>query len=303
MASITPIDTCWSGRPRSIAACLLESSGHFAIVDPGPGSTLSTLREQLGARGISISDLNAVLLTHIHLDHAGATGSLVRENPHLRVYVHKLGAPHMVDPSKLLSSAGRLYGGEMQRLFGDFLPVPQENLHILEGGETLTLGARKLEVVYTPGHASHHVSYFDFLEGVAFIGDTGGIRIEGESFLLPATPPPDIRLELWNASLDAVEKRRPSRLFLTHFGFSDDPSGHLTCYRERLHQWTELAGELLRATSDDAVASSRFVETVGEEIKRALPAAGAEHYIFNGGLELSWRGLARYWRKQAEAAH
>ncbi len=303
MASITPIDTCWSGRPRSIAACLLESSGHFAIVDPGPGSTLSTLREQLGARGISISDLNAVLLTHIHLDHAGATGSLVRENPHLRVYVHKLGAPHMVDPSKLLSSAGRLYGGEMQRLFGDFLPVPQENLHILEGGETLTLGARKLEVVYTPGHASHHVSYFDSLEGVAFIGDTGGIRIEGESYLLPATPPPDIHLELWNASLEAVENRQPTRLFLTHFGFSDDPSEHLTRYRERLHQWTELAGELLRETSDDAVASSRFVETAGGEIRRALPAAGAEHYIFNGGLELSWRGLARYWRKQAEAAH
>src|SRR4029077_15624499 len=130
------------------------------------------------------SDLEVILITHIHLDHAGATGSLVRENPKLKVYVHSNGARHMVDPSKLLASAGRLWGDQLPILFGETLPVPQENLHILEGGETLTLGQRKLEVAYTPGHASHHVSYFDADEGVAFIGDTAGIRIDNNAYIL-----------------------------------------------------------------------------------------------------------------------
>src|SRR6267378_850912 len=143
MHSITSVDNLWMGRPRSIAAALLESDSHRAILDPGPGSTLGTLHQQLQARGIGVGDLDAILLTHIHLDHAGATGSLVRENPRLAVYVHKNGAPHMADPTKLLNSALRLYAGAMERLYGEFLPVPQENLRVLRGGETLTLGTRK----------------------------------------------------------------------------------------------------------------------------------------------------------------
>ncbi len=177
MNSIIKLDDLWMGRPRSIATALLESDGHRTIVDPGPGSTLETLRQGLRSRSISVSDLDAVLLTHIHLDHAGATGALVGENPRLAVYVHTNGAPHMIDPSKLLASAQRLWPNDLQRLFGETLPVPAENLHIVEGGETLTLGSRQVEVVYTPGHASHHVSYFDKAEGVAFVGDTAGVRI------------------------------------------------------------------------------------------------------------------------------
>ncbi len=153
MHSINALDNLWMGRPRSIAAGLLESDGHLAVVDPGPSSTLETLRQQLRARGVGVGDPDAILLTHIHLDHAGATGSLVRENPRLAVYVHKNGAPHMLDPSKLLASAQRLWPNDLQLLFGEALPVPAENLRILEGGENLTLGSRKLEVVYTPGHA------------------------------------------------------------------------------------------------------------------------------------------------------
>src|SRR4029077_11965969 len=150
--NITSLDVNWTGRPHSIAAALLESDGHRAIIDPGPGSTLETLRQSLHARGISVADLDAILLTHIHLDHAGATGALVRENPRLTVYVHSKGAPHMIDPSKLLASAARLWPNDLERLFGPMLPVPPENLRILEGGETITLGSRKVEVVYTPGH-------------------------------------------------------------------------------------------------------------------------------------------------------
>jgi glyoxylase-like metal-dependent hydrolase (beta-lactamase superfamily II) len=302
MAAITLLDLNWTGRPRSIAACLLDSDGHTALVDPGPASTLETLRAQLRSRGLAVADLSAVLLTHIHLDHAAATGALLRENPGLPVYVHKLGAPHLADPGKLLASATRLYGENMQRLFGDVLPVPQENLRILEGGETLAFGTRKLDVVYTPGHASHHVSYFDSLEGVAFIGDTGGIRIQGQALILPATPPPDINMELWNASLDAIAARRPARLLLTHFGFVRDAADHIARYRERLREWTALSGELLRTHADEAAAARAFVEQMEGEIMHALPTAEAAHYIFNGGLDLSWMGLARYWRKRTEAA-
>src|SRR6202521_5698298 len=143
-STATIIDLHWTGRPRSIAAVLLESDGHRAILDPGPSSTLVTLREQLRARAFSVQDLDAILLTHIHLDHAGATGSLVRENPRLAVYVHENGAPHMIDPSKLLASAERLWPNDLQRLFGETLSVPAENLRILEGGENLTLGSRPL---------------------------------------------------------------------------------------------------------------------------------------------------------------
>ena len=202
--SIHTLDDHWMGRKRSIATALLNSDGHRALVDPGPGSTLESLREQLGARGLSTGDLDALLLTHIHLDHAGASGALVRENPRLAVYVHKVGAPHMIDPSKLLASAARLWPDNLERLFGETLAVPQENLRILEGGETLAFGGRKIEVVYTPGHASHHVSYFENLEGVAFVGDTAGVRIQGNSYVMPATPPPDIDLDFDWKVRDAV---------------------------------------------------------------------------------------------------
>src|SRR5947207_3402083 len=195
--TFTPIDLNWMGRPRSIAAVLVESEGASALVDPGPESTLETLRAGLQAHGHNFQTLRALLLTHIHLDHAGATGALLRENPSLKVYVHESGAPHMVDPSRLLASAGRLYGGDLQPLYGECQPVPEANLISLEGGERIRIGELDLEVFYTPGHASHHVTYWDRKSGTAFVGDTAGIRIEGEAFLLPATPPPDIELEIW----------------------------------------------------------------------------------------------------------
>lgn len=302
MNTITTLDNLWMGRPRSIAAGLLESDGHRSIVDPGPGSTLDTLRQQLQVRGIGVADLDSVLLTHIHLDHAGATGALVRENPRLAVYVHKNGAPHVIDPSKLLASAQRLWPSDLQRLFGETLPVPAENLRILEGGETLKLGSRQVEVVYTPGHASHHVSYFDKAKGVAFVGDTAGVRIEGNSFVMPATPPPDIDLGIWDKSFAAILQRKPERLFLTHFGYSDNPSEHILLFRERLHQWAALAEEILRTAASDSAAMDSFISATHAEISQYLPADEADHYAFSAGLNLSFLGLARYLRKRAPAA-
>jgi glyoxylase-like metal-dependent hydrolase (beta-lactamase superfamily II) len=301
MSTTTTIDTHWTGRPHSIAAVLLESNGHRAVIDPGPQSTLATLREGLRSQGVSVADLDALVLTHIHLDHAGATGSLVRENPRLAVYVHKNGASHLADPSKLLASAARLWGDELPRLFGETLAVPSENLRILEGGETLTFGGRSLGVVYTPGHAAHHVSYFDDVSGVAFIGDTGGIRIENGPYILPATPPPDINLDLWDASCAAILARRPARLFVTHYGYSDDPAAHLAEFRERLHHWAGAAEEVLRAATDESAAMDAFVTRCRAEMERQLGAAAAEHYAFTAGLNLSFLGLVRYLRKRAPA--
>jgi glyoxylase-like metal-dependent hydrolase (beta-lactamase superfamily II) len=301
MSEITVLDTNWAGRPHSVASALLQSGGHRALIDPGPESTYATLRERLHSHGLSVAQLDAILLTHIHLDHAGASGSLVRDNPRLAVYVHTLGAPHMLDPSRLLASAARLWPENLHQLFGETLPVPKENLRILEGGETLTLGSRKLEVAYTPGHASHHVSYFDAMEEIAFVGDTTGIRIDNGPYILPATPPPDISLEIWEDSFATILARRPSRLFLTHFGYAENPSEHIDEFRRRLHRWAELAAESLRSASSEAEAKLIFVARAQTEMQERLGAAEADHHAFTAGLDLSFLGLARYLRKRAEA--
>jgi glyoxylase-like metal-dependent hydrolase (beta-lactamase superfamily II) len=311
MNKITVLDMNWVGRPKSIAAALLESENHRAILDPGPESTLATLRERLRAQGLAIADLNAILLTHIHLDHAGATGALVRENPGLTVYVHTNGARHLADPTKLLASATRLWGNELPILFGETLPVPPENIRIIEGPQTLTLGARRLDVVYTPGHASHHVSYFDDDAGVAFVGDTAGVRIDNGPYILPATPPPDIDLSLWDQSFTAILARRPTRLFLTHYGYADNPAAHIAEFSERLHHWADVAEKALAAVADDptaqdpeardAAAMNAFIKSSRAEMDEKLGLVEAEHHSFTAALNLSFLGLARYIRKRTPA--
>jgi glyoxylase-like metal-dependent hydrolase (beta-lactamase superfamily II) len=300
------IDVEYLGHPQAIASCLLESDGQLALVDPGPSTSLAVLRAKLRGHGVGIKDLHALLLTHIHLDHAGAAGTLLRENPRLRVYVHESGAKHLVDPSKLMASATRLYGGAMDRLFGEFLPVPAENIEILRGGEEIRLGSRRFAVLYTPGHASHHVTYFDEAAGHAFVGDTSGIRIEGHSFVLPVTPPPDIDIEHWHQSMDLILSRHPSRLFLTHFGWSENPSEHFDELRERLSRWSaHIRDEMsvkLAEDDTDAHRAKNFSVWAAEELGRHLTTEQSRRYVSTGGLGLSWLGLARYWRKHGEVS-
>jgi len=293
------LDLNWTGRPQSIASLLIASQGAHALIDPGPESTLETLRADLRTRGLTFASLDSLLLTHIHLDHAGATGSIVRENPHIKVYVHEFGAAHMVDPSRLLASAGRLYGGALRTLYGDCLPVPESNLLPLDGGEQIAVGQVKLDVVYTPGHASHHVAYWDPASRIAFVGDNAGIRIEGKPYLLPATPPPDIDLELWNKSLDSIASWNPERLFLTHFGYIDNPAEHIRLYRDRLDDWAALTEQLMNSAESPEAAERLFIEEISKDVRGILPAEPAELYIFNGGLGLSWRGLVRYLKKRS----
>jgi glyoxylase-like metal-dependent hydrolase (beta-lactamase superfamily II) len=300
MTNLSVLDVNWTGRPRSIGAVLLDANGTLAIVDPGPASTVPALRSQLEARGVSVTDLDAILLTHIHLDHAGATGALVQENPRLTVFVHEFGALHLARPEKLLASAARLYGEQLEPLFGQTMPVPEGNLNPLNGGETLELGSSQMEVLYTPGHASHHVTYFDPAEGTAFVGDTAGICIEGDEFMLPATPPPDIDFELWEASLDAIGALHPKRLLLTHFGFSNEPARQIARYRERLKAWGDRVERILRTHSEEVEAMRMFTEETAREVRAAKAGDDAEHYIFNGALQLSWLGMARCLRKKAQ---
>jgi glyoxylase-like metal-dependent hydrolase (beta-lactamase superfamily II) len=297
-AGVSYCDLQFQSRPRIVAAALVHGAGGAAIVDPGPSSTLPALREALTASGLSMRDVTALLLTHIHLDHAGATGTLVRENPGLRIYVHERGAPHLVDPSKLLASATMLYGDAMDRLWGEVVPVPASSLAVLKGGERIDEGGRTFEAAYTPGHASHHVSYFNSDTGIAFVGDTAGIKIIENGYVLPPTPPPDINLEIWEQSLRTIEAWHPETLFLTHFGPHGAARAHIAELRDHLALAADLVKQSLARDETDAQREVWFSEELRRELRRRLDDAEGRSYEIAGRLDLSWRGLARYWRKK-----
>ena len=290
------VDLRFHDQPEVIASAVLHGSFGAAIVDPGPGSTLSTLTGALRRHGISVGDLQAILLTHIHLDHAGATGALVAENPEIEVFVHTRGVRHMADPTRLVASARQLWGDELEGLWGEFLPVPEANLRSLDGGERLRVGERELEVAYTPGHARHHVSYFDRASGIAFVGDTAGIRIGAVPYALPPTPPPDVDLGGWRDSVERVDRWRPDTLFLTHFGPHADPVSHLQAFLEHLEELGEIARRIVERGSPEG--STEFVAELGTLLRQRLPEATARHYEEAVPLILCWMGLERYWKQQ-----
>ena len=299
---VTCADLMFLGHPRIIATAVIQSPAGVVLVDPGPSTCLDTLRAALADQGITVADVRALLLTHIHLDHAGATGSLVRENPEIQVYVHERGAPHMADPARLLSSATRLYGDDMDRLWGAFLPVPEANLHALSGGERLPAADRELEVLYTPGHASHHVSYFDRASGIAFVGDTAGIRVGDELFAMPPTPPPDIDIEVWKTSIAAIDRWQADTLFVTHFGAHADPGPHLASLLEHLDGLAGLAREIVEREASDEERVTQFVEALRRYLRRHMAEATAIGYDQAAPLDQCWLGLARYWRKRGVGA-
>lgn len=298
-AGLDYIDLNFLGRPQIIATAILQATSGVALVDPGPSTTLRNLRALLKRKGIAIRDIRQVLLTHIHLDHAGCTGGLVEENPEIEVFVHQRGADHMIDPSKLLASASRLYGGDMERLWGDFLPVPARRVTVLQGGEHITAAGRELEVAYTPGHASHHVSYFDPASRVAFVGDTAGIRRGSNAYVMPPTPPPDIDLEAWRASAARIAAWDPQTLFLTHFGPFPGASLHMKELMDHLEAWSTIVRRLVADHSlDDGQRERLFVEEVMIDLRRAVGEQEADMYSRAGRIDYSWQGLSRYWRKR-----
>jgi glyoxylase-like metal-dependent hydrolase (beta-lactamase superfamily II) len=293
------VDLQFLGRPELIATGILHGAAGVALIDPGPSTTLSHLETALGGKGIQFADIRSLILTHIHLDHAGATGSIVDRHPPIEVFVHARGAPHVIDPSRLLSSAGRLYGQDMDRLWGDVRPVPQERIRVLHGGETLQVAGRELRVEYTPGHASHHVSYFDTASRIAFVGDTAGIRRGSGKFVLPATPPPDIDLDAWRESERRILAWNPDTLFLTHFGAWQGARQHFEAMFENLSDWNRIARRLLGNTLLSDVDRERlFIDEAYIELQRRVGEREAEDYVKAGGLNYSWQGLSRYWRKR-----
>lgn len=291
-------DAGFQGRPHVNAVAVMQGAGGVALVDPGPSSTLPALYATLDRAGIGVGDLTALLVTHIHLDHSGASGTLVHANPRLRVYVHERGVPHLVNPEKLLASASRLWGDAMDRLWGEVRPVPAETIVALSGGERLEVGGRRLDVAYTPGHASHHVSYFSANDGVAFVGDTGGIRLLPGGSVLPPTPPPDIDLAAWRDSLDRIGQWHPGTLFLTHFGPAAPVGPHTAELVDRLDHLARLVKSSLERDEPDEVREAWFVERVRRDLRERMSEADVQAYEAAGGFDLSWRGLARYWRKQ-----
>ena len=288
------VDLHFQNVPHVIATALVQRDG-LALIDPGPSSSLPVLERQLEAVGAGIGDVSALLLTHIHLDHAGATGTLLRRNPSLKVYVHDNGAPHLVDPGKLLASASRLYGDAMDRLWGEVLPVPSGSIVALGGGETIEAGGVRFEIAYTPGHASHHVSYFDRASGVAFVGDTAGVKVNG--YTVPPTPPPDINLELWRESVARIAEWKPATLFLTHFGPVAPVPAHVAEFLDRLDLVAGLAKTSLDRPGSDAEREEWFVDQLRGELRQVMPEDEVRAYEVAGRFDLSWRGLARYWRK------
>ena len=297
----TTIDVRHLGRVTSVASQLLATDAGPVLLDTGPGSTLSTLKAELARLGVAVADLHAILLSHIHFDHAGATGLLVEENPELTVYVHELGAKHLIDPAKLVASATSIFGDNMDRLWGRFLPVPAAQIRALHGGETIQLGGRRFEVLHTPGHAVHHVSYFDVADRTAYIGDTGGLRLPVLPVTLPVTPPPDFNLEAWLASLDRIEAWAPRRLFSTHFGFDDDPITHFADLRRGLRDWAETARTLLAQDLPDGVRAERFSDYVAARLADHAEPAAIRSLAEFSDLRANYNGLARYWRKKAGA--
>ena len=267
------IDTWHLGLDRVIG--VWERDG--VLIDPGPASTIDTVLAELpGGRP------RALLLTHIHLDHAGATGTLVDRFPDLPVYVHEAGAPHLVDPARLLRSAARLYGDRMEELWGEVLPVPERNVFPLGGGEV----AEGLEVIAAPGHASHHLVYLDPGSGDAFVGDVAGVRIPpGEAVWMP-TPPPDIDLERWRASIAEVLERRPRRLLLTHYGSVSEPEDHLAAAVADLEWLAQAsgAGDRDRFLGDLEARIGAEPPELAERTRAAMPP------------EQTWLGLERHRR-------
>jgi glyoxylase-like metal-dependent hydrolase (beta-lactamase superfamily II) len=279
MDSLRLIDLHFGGREGAIGVYLVDTDNGLALFDCGPSSSLPALEAGLEAIGLTLGDIRHLLLSHIHLDHAGAAGSIARAHPDLRVWVSEVGAPHLVDPSRLERSARRLYGEAFDALWGELAPVPKNSIHIAEDD---VLG---WEAFPTPGHASHHVSYFR--DGTVLTGDAAGVRMPGSAYVLPVSPPPDIDVELWHATADAIRSRSPERLALIHFGVYGDVAAHLDRFEAELDTWAKRVG--------DGMELDEFVE-----LARAAAGPHVEDYDKVAPLWQCWHGLKRYWDKKRE---
>jgi glyoxylase-like metal-dependent hydrolase (beta-lactamase superfamily II) len=294
------IDLLHQGQPGVIASYLLTGPAGPALVDVGPGATVSHLIEGIRAAGVAPEAIEHLLITHVHLDHAGATGTLLRQMPRATAYVHRIGAPHLIHPEKLIASATRIYGDSMATLWGDILPVPAERLVETDEGMLLHAGSRELRALYTPGHAIHHVAFHDASHGEVFAGDVAGVRVPGGGTVRPPTPPPDLDVEAWEASIARLESAAPRTVYLAHFGPIRDIEPHLNLLRARLRRWGQLVLAGMRAGEPVEQLAARLAADLDATVT-ALPPGEREAALDRVELAsnhlMAAQGYMRYFAK------
>lgn len=292
----------FQGEPEIVGSYLLAAGNELALIDPGPSSTMEALLAAIREAGFDPGEVTHILATHIHIDHAGAAGSLLRSMPEARVYVHNLGASHLLDTSKVVASATRIYGAEhMRELWGDIEPVPQERLRILEQGDVLNVAGRRLEVHYTPGHAVHHVIFFDVHSGELFTGDVAGVRLQGIEYVRPPTPPPELDLEAWSDSIDKLKRLRPDVLYIAHFGPTGAVTQHLERLREKLYSWGDFVLAAMRQGKGESEIIPLLIAQTEPELRRVARDDNAlKRYEIATNYAMTVQGYMRYWKKKSQ---
>jgi glyoxylase-like metal-dependent hydrolase (beta-lactamase superfamily II) len=299
--TITAIDLQFQSRPNVIASYLFHDGKQAALIETGPASTVETLIAGVQAAGVPLEALRQLVVTHIHLDHAGAAGALTQRHPWMRVYVHPVGAPHLADPSKLIASAARLYGDQMEKLWGAIQPVPTEKITIVNDGDEIKLPGATLRAFATPGHARHHHAYLDANSGLLFTGDVAGVRIAGARYVRPPTPPPELDIEAWRASIAKLCAIKAAGLCPTHFGVHrGDVDWHWDDLERRLVSW----GELVRGDLHEGLSEDQILERMKEQITSEMNALGVDVSAYD--VAVSYKhvvaGYLRYWNKKMVAA-
>jgi glyoxylase-like metal-dependent hydrolase (beta-lactamase superfamily II) len=282
------VDHRFQGTPGAIASYLVPGD-ELTMIEAGPASTTDTLLAGIRAAGFDPDAITRVVLTHIHLDHAGASGVLARRFPRARFFVHPKGAKHLIDPSRLVASAERIYGDRMTELWGEIVPVPEERVVVVGDGEMIG----GLRAVDTPGHAAHHYAYYDAETGTVYTGDVAGVRMTGARYVRPPTPPPELDLDAWAASVDRIRALRPRQLCLTHFGEYTDVDWHLHDLMARLGQWRDW----IRAGFDDGCDVATVGHALEQRERGALTPDLAERYERVGNYRMCVEGFARYFSK------
>lgn len=299
-SGIMLIDLGFMDTPGVIASYLMAGDNELTLIESGPSSTRTHLEAGLRAAGWSLGDISRIVITHIHLDHGGAAGAIMRDHPRIRLSVHPLGASHMVDPGRLITSAGRIYGDRMERLFGEVVGVPEDRVDHLADGDVVHLSGRPLRMLFTPGHAAHHVAIFDELTRTLFTGDVGGVRVPGSAFVAPPTPPPEFAPDQWRDSIVTLRSLQPARLALTHFGFFDDVDAHLDRLMPGLESAIGIAREALSGDDNLETLTARLLEFERESIEDPGASRALEQLELASPAYVSAMGLQRYLKKRGE---
>ena len=295
---VVTLDLNFQGRSHAIASYLIRSGDAVVLIESGPGSTLSALEAGLAKEGLSPRDVTHVLLTHIHLDHAGAAGWMAQQGA--VIYVHPVGAPHMLNPEKLIASATRIYGDKMQTLWGEFLPVPEDQLKVPKDAEAIAIGNAEFIPLHTPGHAEHHYAYL--FEDICFSGDVGGVRIPGYQYLRVPMPPPELHIERWHESIARLRKEKPARIAPTHFGIFEDGEWQLREVEKGLDSATRWLDETMPVDPPVEQLRQSFTDWMNAEGEKiGLDKETQKVYELANPLGMSADGLLRYWKKVKNA--